>query len=420
MNKIDTKPVVKISFSEAIRSANKEAQSIAVFNDQLFLADIYSDAERAIDFLRILRYSPEANSWQEVHSTFVSQSTAPASSQPMTAAPASAPVATAAARSTETCYIAVLPPGTSTTAGLYARFTTATTETVVYSKDGNNFQGIESPSAAIVGLLFSRQCLSFHGHLFALPAAASSVFQGKSEVVQVYGPEDAPPRWRAGYAQAFDAPRPLKNSALAAFHGALYAATLNLEQGFQLWQLSKDQLAPLHWTSVLDYGAYRYVLNQSLPYLTAFKGNLYLASGLWLERGQESKNPFYPAGFELLRFYQDGDWDVLVGTPRFTPQGLKVPLSGFGSGFEDPYRSLVECLVVHQDHLYLGLQSLETFQLWRSSEGETWEQLPHYEQLSREGDISVRALLSTSWGLCFGVDVSRPDGTEELEIWLQP
>lgn len=197
---------------------------------------------------------------------------------------------------------------------------------------------------------------------------------------------------------------------------SLYAATFNHERGFQIWKTIDLQQIPHHWQLVLSHGAYRYSLNQTVSFMVNFKGEIYLASGIYAPSSHIT-NTSYPAGFELIRIYENNDWDLIFGMPRLTPQGLKIPLTAQGPGLDDPNNHTVQCLVSHNERLYLGFQKVDGFQLWGTDDGETWQQLP-VNELSHYYRVEVLDVLSTSFGLVFAVNVVEPSGINQIQIWL--
>jgi hypothetical protein len=110
----------------------------------------------------------------------------------------------------------------------------------------------------------------------------------------------------------------------------LFVATVNATTGFEVWrtQVSVDDEG-YSWQRVVTQGAYRYTLNKAVLSMTMREGVLFLgtaplAPGL-VDAGDN--------GPELLRLEPDGTWDLVVGAPRFTPDGMKVPLAAYGPGF---------------------------------------------------------------------------------------
>lgn len=116
---------------------------------------------------------------------------------------------------------------------------------------------------------------------------------------------------------------------LAVLGGRLFAATTNPARGFQLWSTELSRLgtgkAPA-WDQVLRDGAFRYARNPQVTAMAVHGGALHLAAG--------DDGPGRP-GPELLRIEEDGQWEIVAGEARFTPHGLKVPISLLGLGFGD-------------------------------------------------------------------------------------
>ena len=67
---------------------------------------------------------------------------------------------------------------------------------------------------------------------------------------------------------------------------------------------------------------------------------------------------------ELYRVNPDDSWDLVVGTPRKTPDGRKLePLSGFDYGFDSFFNIHMWRMGVHGEYLYIGTQDQST--RWR-------------------------------------------------------
>jgi hypothetical protein len=241
-------------------------------------------------------------------------------------------------------------------------------------------------------------------------------------------------------------PANLAIAALAVAHGALYAATTNPTRGFELWRTRGETTAPFHWEKVLDRGAHRFAENPSVAAMTAFDGDLWIGTesrildpetppgtspggaaagpegGLDPNRIRERitalvrpREPAPPAA-ELMRLRADGSWDIVVGSPRFTPDGLKVPLAALGPGFGDPGQIAISALAVHAGRLYAGTRQIRPGDpgapnrispagaaLWCSADGQDWTLLPAAEQAGETGCIAVESLCPTPEGLVIGL-----------------
>src|SRR5437867_10212785 len=120
---------------------------------------------------------------------------------------------------------------------------------------------------------------------------------------------------------------------MAVFNNHLYAGTFNHYEGFQIWKTPATGKSPCRWTKVIERGAYRGPLNEVAMSLCVFDGALYVGSAIQ-NGGYDRTNFIGPAAAELIRIYADDSWDLVVGSPRSTPQGTKYPLSGLGPGFD--------------------------------------------------------------------------------------
>jgi hypothetical protein len=73
-----------------------------------------------------------------------------------------------------------------------------------------------------------------------------------------------------------------------------------------------------------------------------------------------------------MRIYPDDSWDIITGSPRFTPHGLKRPISGLTGGFGDRYLYNFWRFAIQDETLYLGTSG--------------WKWMPTY--LRNRGDLS--------------------------------
>ena len=93
---------------------------------------------------------------------------------------------------------------------------------------------------------------------------------------------------------------------------------------------------------------------------------------------------------EMIRVYPDDTWDLVVGTPRESPDGWKYPISGFDSGFGNNTNVHIWRMVNHDGILYAGTADNTTrykeystfeealeyrggFDLYRTVDGWYWE-----------------------------------------------
>jgi hypothetical protein len=278
--------------------------------------------------------------------------------------------------------------------------------------------GDGSFEAVFDGDLEGRRILGLHSltclgeRLFAAPVVTA--YSARPEVNRVFVCTDpAAGHWEPASAPAFGDENNLGITTLAVWREHLYAGTYNPERGFQLWRTDAAGEAPYSWELVLGNGARRYTLNAGVAALCAFGEHLYVATGL-PEAGFDRAHDIGPAAAELLRLGTDGDWDVICGTARFAPGGLKVPLSAMGPGFHNPFINAISCLTTDGDTLYAGTFNCAALsdaeldgadvlpEVWSSTDGEEWEQLPVAEDGSLTGMLGISCMHVTDEGLVLG------------------
>ncbi len=135
---------------------------------------------------------------------------------------------------------------------------------------------------------------------------------------------------------------------------------------------------------------------------------------------------------ELIRINPDDSWDLVVGERRFTPQGFKAPISGFGIGFGNWFSGHFWRMASHGDKLYLGtwdwsvslqnflfadvldklFSSQYGFDLFRTDDGIHWTAITQ-TGLGNPNNSGVRSLESTPAGLFIGTE----RGTNGLEVF---
>ena len=212
----------------------------------------------------------------------------------------------------------------------------------------------------------------------------------------------------------------------------LYSGAFNLRHGFQIYRTTAEGPPPHHWEKVLDLGADRGALNQSAISMTGFRGALYVGTCIQ----NSGFDPVYqvgPAAGEVLRIYPDKTWDLLVGEPRMTRQGLKIPSSGMRAGFDNPLAGYIWRMTVHDDTLYVGTCDNSAFvpfskgdrwpqharflldspfmerymslvggcELWRTTDGNAWAPITR-NGFGNPYNLGIRTLISTPVGLFVG------------------
>ena len=156
---------------------------------------------------------------------------------------------------------------------------------------------------------------------------------------------------------------------------------------------------------------------------------LYIGTGIQ-NGGFDRVNSVGPAAAEVLRIWPDDSFDLLCGDPRMTPWGFKVPLSGLGPGFDNPFAGYMWRCGIHDGAVYFGNYDSTTFvqyaildakinrllppdvidrfldfrggfDVWRSVDGTRWAPLTR-NGFGNRFNFGVRTILGTPKGLFIG------------------
>ena len=179
-------------------------------------------------------------------------------------------------------------------------------------------------------------------------------------------------RWEVLSEPGFGDPDNLAVTALAVDRGRLCAGTCNPAAGFQIWAMPAE--GATGWTCLMRQGAARHGMNPQVAALASHHGHLWIGTGMDAPAHEEVG---WPAA-ELLRIEPDGEWELIAGETRLTPEGFRLPLSLLGPGLEDPGVTRLGVIAALPDGgpeegLVLGGGPLAG--LWSSRDGETWEPL---------------------------------------------
>jgi len=268
-------------------------------------------------------------------------------------------------------------------------------------------------------------------------------------------------KWLAASEPGFGDPGNLAIFSLLADSNRLYAGTFNLS-GFQIWASECRGNPPYSWHKLIDRGAGRGALNQSVASMVSFDDAIYVGTGIQ-GGGFDRVNKIGPAAAELIRINPDDTWDLIVGDHRAGEKD-REPLSGLRSGFGNFFNGYVWSLGVHDGWLYAGtfdwsvllrwstlreaprnvVRFFDHFDpevivaneggadLWRSRDGENWMHITR-QGFGNPYNAGIRNLVSTPHGLfagtanLFGPRVAVRHGSEwayednprgGLEVWL--
>jgi len=312
------------------------------------------------------------------------------------------------------------------------------------SEDGLRFEPSCEPGLIGLPVTTIRTMVPFKGRLFTTPAGSRGGNPNVSAHSVVY--ESRNPRageWEPVSDFGFGEPGNLTIFEMAGMGDHLYVGTFNLT-GFQVWRSTVDGEQPYHWEKVIDRGAWRGVLNQCVLSMYPFKGALYVGSGIQ-GGGIDKQNKVGPAPPEMIRIHPNGDWDLIVGDSRDTPEGYKPALSGYLPGFDNFFNGYFWRMCEHQGWLYMGtfewsallgyanratwpqtfvniinhvtpeavLAHQSGFDLYRSHDGENWVPVTT-TGMSNPYNIGLRTLVSTPYG--FFIGTANPFGPKIMPL----
>lgn len=376
-------PPAPIALDDLADVCDQVAGTIATFAGHLYFGGVFLDRE-VQDFGQILRLDTGGIAWRELHGSNAINPDRPPEMGGMAGTLMSFKPGQEITPPNLHADLTVFAVGG--VPGLFATLVSVWDARLVFSEDGTAFHRL--PSAA-EGIGF-RRLVPFEGRLVGLPLPSPTPKKNAPEAPVLFtsvAPVDG--HWQPYFIPGFRDHANENISQLAVFDGCLWAATQNSTRGYQLYRIRPGEdggLAPPEL--VLACGAYRYALHQHAVGLVGFKGCLYLASGA-LQPALGSRQADNP---EIIRLRPDGSWDVVVGMPRFSPFGLKLPLSTMCEGFDQPYDAALLFFLAHAGWLWAGVRAAGRFQIWASTDGENWE---GYSHASLDG-IETTQLLSVT------------------------
>ena len=213
---------------------------------------------------------------------------------------------------------------------------------------------------------------------------------------------------------------------LEVFNGQLYAGSGEpVGRGFSVSRTDALGTPPYAFVEVVSLGGY--------PECRPLRRLLTLCPNMTVLSMEVFGEALYIGGnTDVLRIHTDDSWDVIVGDPRETPDGVEEPLSGRRSGFGNFFTGHIWRLQEHEGELFAGTWDASTllrnvpligafarwqagFDLWRSDDGVSWQRVTK-SGLGRPFNDGVRGLVSTPFGLFLGT-VNPWEGTE---VWLLP
>ena len=291
--------------------------------------------------------------------------------------------------------------------------------TILRSEDGINFDTVAAPGLGDDTVMSFRALTILGDQIFVAPVGTITeerIDRNLAPSALIYVTDDpASGNWKEANLPDFDDAANEGVFSMTAAHGYVYAGTGSPTRGFQLWRTDAAGEVPFTWERVLTDGGYRFNHSLSTGAMTEFNGDLYVGSGI-PGFGVDQDNDVGPSAAELIRVRADKTWDLIMGEPRFSPDGLKIPHSAMGPGFDNPYNSVIRAMTTHKGTLYAGTHNWEPnawamargsaaikggYELWASEDGDSWTKVMDQGGGNSMG-CGVRTLLSTQNGLFIG------------------
>ena len=331
---------------------DNSAWAAAILNGQLYLAWLAFDEQRQRDSRVILCFSHEAGTWQTVYEKMVSASRTrrKQSLDKHKSSDLSALIKTYRASTQEALYVQFVSPLGKTQ--------------LCCSGKRAEFRNIRADSGELAAALALCQKLTSKRDEYGLfwkegrkLLRRRSLREGAVRWMNV----STPSRTQSGQAPQL--------SHITSFNGKLAIAIDDSKEGFHLWTRKLNSNIPQEWEHVLRRGAQRYSMNSNILACVPWNGALYVVSG----SGKRRSPVDHKGGFEILRVYGDGSWDLVVGAPRVTDSGLKVPLSCLGPGMDEFMPARFCFLADAGRELLLGTyEDIPGLRIWQSLDGEVW------------------------------------------------
>lgn len=309
---------------------------------------------------------------------------------------------------------------------------------ILRSLDGVVFKAVSEPGLGNPQVSTFRSLESFDGYLVAAPVGEGKTWNTTKapKILRTRDPLNGV--WELACEPGFGDEN---NGGIFELHSDsefIYAGTFNHVEGYQVWRAPASGDAPWCWEMCLEKGAYRGSVNEMVMSFCTFGDAVYVGSGIQ-NGGYDRWRIIGPAAVEVVRINRDGGWDLIMGEPRDTPDGRKLPLSGHGPGFDNLFGGYLWRMVKHAGWIYVSTfdwsQCLSYatktkgpykkivdhfgpaqiaregggFGIWKSRDGEEWVCVTA-NGFGNSYNYGARTFLSTPHGLFVGT--ANPFGPE--------
>lgn len=206
------------------------------------------------------------------------------------------------------------------------------------SVDGIHFAPVPQDAGTFLGDLAGasfRSLVSYQGRLFAL----AGIIYGDGVLLEATDPAAGNNAFRQV------SPPGMRIFEILPYNGYLYLGVRDTEEGYAVLRADVSGEPPYEFIPVVTRGAFLDKPSQSVLSMCVYKGRLYVGTDR-------------PA--ELIRINPDDSWDLVMGTPRKTPDGWKYPISGLDAGFGSWLNGHLWRMHVDGERLYIGTMNMAT------------------------------------------------------------
>jgi hypothetical protein len=154
---------------------------------------------------------------------------------------------------------------------------------------------------------------------------------------------------------------------LTVFNNHLYASTVNLVTGFEVWKTdgTSDGSGKYVWTRVIQHG-FGDTWNQYGMTMAVFGDYLYLGTAVGIGMVMKDGRVVGTRAIEIIRIDKYDNAELIVGAKEASDpiDGgpiPRIPTSGMGAGFGNPFNVYAWNMNVYKDCLYVGTLDLSIF-----------------------------------------------------------
>jgi hypothetical protein len=228
---------------------------------------------------------------------------------------------------------------------------------ILRTEDGLNFEAIPQDPGTFMGDLDESVNVIGHDHIMGFRSITS--FNNRLYVVAggAYGDgtlleSDNPAAGNDSFRQV--TPSDMTVYSIIEFNGQLYvgsgARPYPIDPtvpGFTVYRTTATGEPPYEFIPVMTDGGHFRRPSKTVVHMEVFNNSLYIGTN-------------QPA--EVYRIHPDDQWDLIVGDPRTTPDGVrKDPLSGFKKGFDWRFGNIhIHRMKSHDGAIYIGTNDNST------------------------------------------------------------